>query len=255
MADARVTLKVSELSLRIGERWLLDGVSFNSDAGTWTLVYGPSGSGKSTLLRAINGLLWPTRGAIWAMGTAIPGRSRRQARAIWRQTGTVLQEVALFETKTALQNVALALRTVGADRASARLRATSWLDRLQLGDKLHEYPGRLSGGERQRVALARAFAVQPRLLLLDEPTSALDHATARIALEAVQELAAHGTTVVMSSHRVDEIVGMCDQRIALHNGHVSHIERHPTWAGRLAMVEQQEADRQVSTERGKIAPS
>jgi ABC-type multidrug transport system ATPase subunit len=255
MADARATLKVSDLSLRIGEHWLLDGVSFNSDEGTWTLVYGPSGSGKSTLLRAINGLLWPTRGAIWAIGTAIPGRSRRQARSIWRQTGTVLQEVALFETKTALQNVALALRTVGADRASARLRATSWLDRLKLGDKLHEYPGRLSGGERQRVALARAFAVQPRLLLLDEPTSALDHATARIALEAVKELAEQGTTVVMSSHRVDEIVGMCDQRIALHNGHVSHIERHPTWAGRLAMVEQQEADRQVSTERGKIAPS
>jgi ABC-type multidrug transport system ATPase subunit len=255
MADARATLKVSDLSLRIGEHWLLDGVSFNSDEGTWTLVYGPSGSGKSTLLRAINGLLWPTRGAIWAIGTAIPGRSRRQARSIWRQTGTVLQEVALFETKTALQNVALALRTVGADRASARLRATSWLDRLKLGDKLHEYPGRLSGGERQRVALARAFVVQPRLLLLDEPTSALDHATARIALEAVKELAEQGTTVVMSSHRVDEIVGMCDQRIALHNGHVSHIERHPTWAGRLAMVEQQEADRQVSTERGKIAPS
>jgi ABC-type methionine transport system ATPase subunit len=255
MADARLTLKVSELSIRIGEHWLLDGVSFNSDAGTWTLVYGPSGSGKSTLLRAINGLLWPTRGSIWAMGTEIPGRSRRQARSIWRQTGTVLQEVALFETKTALQNVALALRTVGADRASARMRATSWLERLKLGDKLHEYPGRLSGGERQRVALARAFAVQPRLLLLDEPTSALDHATARIALVAVRELAAQGTTVVMSSHRVDEIAGMCDQRIALHNGHVSHIERHPTRAGRLATVERQEADRQVSAERGKIAPS
>ena len=248
MADARVTLKVSDLSLRSGDYWLLDGVSFNSDEGTWTLVYGPSGSGKSTLLRAINGLLWPTRGTIWVMGTEIPGRSRRQARSIWRQTGTVLQEVALFETKTALQNVALALRSVGADRASARMRATIWLERLKLGDKLHEYPGRLSGGERQRVALARAFAVQPRLLLLDEPTSALDHATARIALEAMKELVEQGTTVVMSSHRVDEIVGMCDQQIALRHGQVSSIERHPTWARRLMMVERQEADRQVSTE-------
>jgi ABC-type methionine transport system ATPase subunit len=248
MADARITLKVSDLSLRIGDSWLLDGVSFNSDEGTWTLVYGPSGSGKSTLLRAINGLLWPTRGTIWAMGTEIPGRSRRQARSIWRQTGTVLQEVALFETKTALQNVALALRTVGADRASARMRATIWLERLKLGDKLHEYPSRLSGGERQRVALARAFAVQPRLLLLDEPTSALDHATARIALEAMKELVEQGTTVVMSSHRVDEIVGMCDQQIALRNGQVSSIERHPTGARRLVMVERREADRQVSME-------
>jgi ABC-type methionine transport system ATPase subunit len=248
MADARVTLKVSDLSLRIGDRWLLDGVSFNSDEGTWTLVYGPSGSGKSTLLRVINGLLRPTRGTVWVMGTEIPGRSPRQARSIWRQTGTVLQEVALFETKTALQNVALALRTVRADRASAGMRAIIWLDRLKLGDKLHEYPGRLSGGERQRVALARAFAVQPRLLLLDEPTSALDHATARIALEAMKELVEQGTTVVMSSHRVDEIVGMCDQQIALRNGQVSNIERHPTGGGRLAMVERKEADGQVRTE-------
>ena len=248
MADARVTLKVSDLSLRIGDRWLLDGVSFNSDEGTWTLVYGPSGSGKSTLLRVINGILRPTRGTIWVMGTEIPGRSPRQARSIWRQTGTVLQEVALFETKTALQNVALALRTVGADRASAGMRAIIWLERLQLGDKLYEYPGRLSGGERQRVALARAFAVQPRLLLLDEPTSALDHATARIALEAMKELVEQGTTVVMSSHRVDEIVGMCDQQIALRNGQVSNIERHPTWGGRLAIVERKEADGQVRTE-------
>jgi ABC-type methionine transport system ATPase subunit len=248
MAEARVTLNVSDLSLRIGDYWLLDGVSFNSDEGTWTLVYGPSGSGKSTLLRVVNGLLRPTRGTIWVMGTEIPGRSRRQARSIWRQTGTVLQEVALFETKTALQNVALALRPVGADRASARMRATIWLERLKLGDKLDEYPGRLSGGERQRVALARAFAVQPRLLLLDEPTSALDHATARIALEAMKELVEQGTTVVMSSHRVDEIVGMCDQQIALRNGQVSSVERHPTWGGRLVMVERKEADRQVSTE-------
>jgi len=237
MADAHVTLKLSDLSLRIGDQWLLDGVSFNSDEGTWTLVYGPSGSGKSTLLRVINGLLSPTRGAIWVMGTVIPGRSPRQARSIWRQTGTVLQEVALFETKTALQNVTLALRTVGADRASACVRAILWLDRLKLGGKLHEYPGRLSGGERQRVALARAFAVQPRLLLLDEPTSALDHATARIALEAVKELVEQGTTVVMSSHRVDEIVGMCDQQIALRDGQVSDIERHPTWGGRFARLE------------------
>ena len=248
MADARVTLKVSDLSLRIGDYWLLDGVSFNSDEGTWTLVYGPSGSGKSTLLRVINGILRPTRGTIWVMGTEIPGRSPRQARSIWRQTGTVLQEVALFETKTALQNVALALRTVGADRASAGMRAIIWLDRLKLGDKLHEYPGRLSGGERQRVALARAFAVQPRLLVLDEPTSALDQATARIALEAMKELVEQGTTVVMSSHRVDEIVGMCDQQIALRHGQVSSIERHPTWGGRLVRLERKEADRQVSTE-------
>src|SRR5262249_48284444 len=151
---------------------LLEGVSFECCEGEWTLIHGPSGAGKSTLLRALNGLRVPDRGRISILGTTIPGRSRREARRVWRQTGTVLQSVALFETKTARQNVELALRTTGMPRALARQRAGEWLERVRLNGKVDEYPARLSGGECQRVALARALAIGPRLLVLDEPTSA-----------------------------------------------------------------------------------
>ena len=228
MADSRVTVKVSDASVCIQDNWLLKGVSFECHEGEWTLVFGPSGAGKSTLLRAINGLCGPTRGCLWTLDTRIPGRNRRESRAVWKQTGTVLQEVALFETKTALENVELALRGHGDDRVCTRARATEWLERMQLGDKAEQYPCSLSGGERQRVALARAFARRPRLLILDEPTSALDRATARIVLEVVKELVDEGSTVVMASHRVGEVDGLCDQRVALCDGRVSDIEQRPT---------------------------
>jgi polar amino acid transport system ATP-binding protein len=225
MVDAGVTLSVSDVSVSVRGARILEEVSFDCLAGEWTVIHGPSGSGKSTLLRAVNGLCTPTRGYIRILDTRIPGRSRREARTVWRRTGTILQEVALFETKTALENVVLALRTIGLDRRAAREEAGEWLQRLNLGEKLPEYPSRLSGGQRQRVALARAFAARPRLLVLDEPTSALDRATAQIVLAAVKELAEGGTTVVMSSHRMEEVADMCAQRIGLHDGRLSAIER------------------------------
>jgi ABC-type multidrug transport system ATPase subunit len=197
---------------------ILEGLSFECSRGEWVLLAGPSGAGKSTLLRIINGLLLPTGGRVLTLGSPIPGRGRRQARAAWRQTGTVLQEVALFETKSARANVQLALTATGVDRASARRQAMTWLERLGIGDKADAYPWRLSGGERQRVALARALAPGPTLLLLDEPTSALDTATAADVLEAIGDLCRAGTTVVMSSHREDEVVAMCDKRIGLSGG-------------------------------------
>src|SRR5262249_43500656 len=142
-----------------------------------------------------------------------------------RQTGTVLQSVALFETKTARQNVELALRTTGMPRALARQRAGEWLERVRLNGKVDEDPARLSGGECQRGALARALAIGPRLLVLDEPTSALDRETAQAVLDGIRELVAQGTTVVMSSHRVEEVFDICDQRVSLCNGRITEIER------------------------------
>src|SRR5437899_3024108 len=118
-----VTVDVRDAAVGNGATWLLEDVSFECHEGEWTLILGPSGAGKSTLLRAINGLRVPSRGRISTLGTAIPGRSGREARWAWRQTGTVLQSVALFETKTARQNVELPLRTIGVPRALARAQA------------------------------------------------------------------------------------------------------------------------------------
>jgi len=225
MDDSRIAVKVSNVSITLQGNRILEDVSIDCPVGEWTLIYGVSGCGKTTLLRAINGLCVPDFGCIWTLGTPIPGRTHTEARATWRQTGTVLQEVALFETKNALDNVLLALHTVGVDRRLAREEAVGWLERLNIGDKLHEFPAHLSGGERQRVALARAFATRPRLLLMDEPTSALDQATAEVVMAAVKELVGQGTTVIMSNHRLSEVAEFCHQRIGLARGRVMIVDR------------------------------
>jgi ABC-type multidrug transport system ATPase subunit len=218
MTQNGVAVSVRDLSVRVGRSQALDRISFDCSPGEWVLLAGPSGAGKSTLLRTINGLQAPTTGAVWTLGTWIPGRGRREARSVWRQTGTVQQEVALFETKSARANVELALRVAGHDRASARHEGMKWLERFNIADKAEDYPWRLSGGERQRVALARALAPRPQLLILDEPTSALDLETAQVVLEAIKELVGQNTTVLMSSHREVEVAKMCDRLIRLLKG-------------------------------------
>lgn len=220
MVDSSTTVRVCDVSVRYAGCSPLKHVSFECRAGEWTLLCGPSGGGKTTLLRAINGLCEPSEGVIWTLGSRIPGRSAREARTVWRQIGTVLQEVALFETKTARHNVELALRALSADPRRARSEATGWLERLGLGDKLDQYPCQLSGGQRQRVALARAFVTRPRLLVLDEPFSALDHDSAQVVVEALKQCARDGATVIISTHRLDEIACLCDQRIDLADGHI-----------------------------------
>jgi ABC-type polar amino acid transport system ATPase subunit len=207
-----------QVQVRINDCEVLRDVSFSSGPGDWTLLVGPSGAGKSTVLRTLNGLHTPARGRAFSLGTWLPGRSRRQARQVWRATGTVLQELALFETRSAIGNVELGCRAAGKSAAEARVAALAWLDRLGLAGQAHNYPATLSGGQRQRVALARALAPRPRLLLLDEPTSALDCETAEVVLDAIGELVAEGTCVVMSSHRPEEVGSRCTQRVAMDAG-------------------------------------
>ena len=229
MKEAGLAVSVRDVSVRVGRTQALDQVTFDCARGEWILLAGPSGAGKSTLLRTINGLQAPTSGRVRTLGSWIPGRGGREARDVWRRTGTVQQEVALFETKSARANVELALRVTGCDRDAARRRAMEWLERFNIGQKAEEHPWRLSGGERQRVALARALAPGPQLLILDEPTSALDLETARTVLEAIGELVRQNTTVLMSSHREVEAAEMCDRRIRLHRGRLIGGEAQATF--------------------------
>ena len=222
MAERCVSVSAAEASVCIRGAELLRGVTFDCCEGEWTLLRGPSGAGKSTLLRLLNGLCTPSSGRVSTLGSLLPGRSRREAMSVWRQCGTVLQEVALFETRTARQNVALPLRASGVDRRSAGERAEEWLERLGLGDKADEFPCHLSGGQRQRVALARAFAGQPRVLFLDEPTSALDRGNAEHVLALLRGFVEQGATVVMAGHGVEHLAD-CSRIIDLEDGRIAGI--------------------------------
>jgi ABC-type methionine transport system ATPase subunit len=225
MGDPCLNVRCCKLSVCVGDATVISDVTFACCAGEWVVLAGRSGAGKTTLLRAINGLCPPSIGRVWALGSWIPGRSRKEAREAWRQTGTVQQDLALFESATALENVAMGLRGTGMSRTEVRSEAFGWLERFGLQDKAQAHPQRLSGGERQRVAIARALAPKPSLLILDEPTAHLDDGSARVVLTAIKDLVHQGSTVVMSSHRDQEVADLQTCRIELDNGQVSRICR------------------------------
>lgn len=225
MDESCLNVRCCELAVCVGAAKIIEEVTFDCCKGEWIIISGPSGAGKTTLLRAINGLCPPTAGRVWALGSWIPGRSRQEAQRAWRRTGTVMQDVGLFPTKSSVANVEMGLRSAGRNGTSARQEAREWLKRLGLGDKIAEYPGRLSGGERQRVALARALAPRPQLLILDEPTSHLDHGSARIVLSAIRDLVRDGATVIMASHRLEEVESLRTCEIVLESGRTARICR------------------------------
>lgn len=203
------------VAIGLGEQELISDLSFTCHEGECLVITGPSGSGKTTLLRTVNGLCPPHRGRVRVLGSWVPGRAGREAQRVWRRTGTVQQDAALFETRSVLGNVELALRTAGHSRKAARHEAAAWLDRVGLGDKLDELPRHLSGGQQQRVALARAMCTRPKLLILDEPTSHLDYALAREILGLARELVENGSALIMATHRVQEAEEFATSHIAL----------------------------------------
>ena len=189
-------------------------------------MLGPSGSGKSTLLRCINLLEPPEEGDILLEGKSIckgagPARARRAGARLRprRASGMVFQQFNLFPHKTAIENVAMAQRTVlGRGEAEARTKSAALLNRVGLADKLEEYPDRLSGGQQQRVAIARALAMDPQVMLFDEVTSALDPELVKEVLDVMRELAAEGMTMVVVTHEMGFAREVGDQVVFMDEG-------------------------------------
>ena len=185
-------------------------------------VLGPNGAGKTTLLRALCGLTAITTGRIRlgaevlddaAADTFVPTERR--------PVGVVFQDYRLFPHLDVLDNVAFSPRSRGATRREARVRATTWLERLDLVELASRKPHEISGGQAQRVALARALAAEPRLLLLDEPLSALD---ARTRLEVRTRLRHHlkdfAGPVLLVTHDPLEAMVLADRLLVIEDGRV-----------------------------------
>jgi len=224
-----------------GKLHVLRGIDLSVAAGDVVCVVGPSGGGKSTLLRCINLLEPPERGRILLEGHEITSTRRAELDFVRRRVGMVFQQFNLFPHKTAIENVSLAQRTVldrSGDEAAAKSRAL--LERVGLGDKLHEYPERLSGGQQQRVAIARALAMDPHVMLFDEVTSALDPELVKEVLDVMRELAGEGMTMVVVTHEMGFARDVCDRVVFLDGGLV--VEQGPP--GELLSQPREERTRQ-----------
>ncbi len=197
---------------------VLAGVEFSVDAGEFTVIAGPSGSGKSTLLNVLGLLEDADGGTVWFGDVAVNTLSRSdRSRHRGRFVGFVFQAFLLLPSLTALDNVLLAGRYVGAVRAEGRRRALTLLEQFGMGERGAHYPRELSGGEQQRVAFCRAIFNDPPLILADEPTGNLDDDNGALILKALRARAQAGGAVVVVTHRTDVMAG-ADAVYALDNG-------------------------------------
>lgn len=195
-------LSVTSLSKRYGDHTALQELSLEVPDARVLCLIGPSGGGKSTLLRLLGGLETPSSGHISLLGEALP-ESPEGLLSHRRRNGFLFQQFNLFPHLTALRNLTLPLEIVhhlSADEALSTARAA--LDRFGLIDHADKLPAQLSGGQQQRVGIARAIAAGPRILFLDEPTSALDPEMTAEVLELIQELAAEGQNIILSTHEM-----------------------------------------------------
>lgn len=199
---------------------ILEGISFDIQAGESVAVVGISGSGKSTLLGLLAGLDLPTTGRIHLAGECLndldeDGRARLRGAKV----GFVFQSFQLLPSLTALENVMLPLELAGVGGAEEQARQL--LERVGLQTRLTHYPKQLSGGEQQRVAIARAFAISPAVLFADEPTGNLDALTGSRINELLFELnAEQGTTLILVTHD-EKLAERCQRRIRLDGGRVA----------------------------------
>ncbi|HJU39025.1 MAG TPA: ABC transporter ATP-binding protein [Tahibacter sp.] len=161
---------------------------------------GPNGSGKSTTIRMLCGLLMPSEGQIRVLGHEIPA----EAEALKRRIGYMTQKFSLYEDLTVRENLEFLAAVHDVPRIAARARIDELLERYWLADRARQLAGTMSGGQKQRLALAGAVLHKPELLFLDEPTSAVDPQSRREFWESLFELADAGTTILVSTHYMDE---------------------------------------------------
>ena len=182
------------------------------------VICGPSGSGKSTLIRCINRLEEHQQGKIFVDGIELTN-NLKQIDRIRSEVGMVFQQFNLFPHLTALENLALAPIWVRKlSKAEAEEQAMKYLERVQIPEQAHKYPGQLSGGQQQRVAIARSLCKNPKIMLFDEPTSALDPEMIKEVLDVMVELAESGMTMIVVTHEMGFARTVADQMIFMDEG-------------------------------------
>ena len=179
----------------------LNDVNLEIDDGEFVFVCGDSGSGKSTLIKLLLKELDPTDGTITVDGRNLARIRHKQVPKYRRNVGVVFQDFRLLKDRNVYENVAFALKVIGASTAVIKKKVPQMLSMVGLAAKYKSKPKELSGGEQQRVAIARALVNDPDILLADEPTGALDSKSAKMLLEKFDYLNKElQATILMVTH-------------------------------------------------------
>jgi daunorubicin resistance ABC transporter ATP-binding subunit len=194
-------IAVDQVSKRFGSTVALDGVSLTVGAGEVLGLLGPNGAGKTTLIRIVATLLSPDSGTVVVAGHDVG----REPQAVRRSIGLAGQSAAVDELLTGRENLCLIGRLYGLGRREARRRADEVLERFGLAEAADRRVRTYSGGMRRRLDLAATLVGRPSVVLLDEPTAGLDPRSRRELWEFVDQLAADGATVLLTSQYLEEL--------------------------------------------------
>jgi len=196
----------------------LKGVNMQIEDGEFCFLVGPSGSGKSTIIKLITGELKPTSGTVHVNGYSLERIRKREVPYLRRTVGVVFQDFRLINKMTVYDNVAFAMRVVGAREREIRERVPYVLDLVGLSSKEHRHPGELSGGEQQRLAIARALINNPSTIIADEPTGNLDPQMSFEIMSLLQEINNLGTTMLVVTHAKDLVERFNKRTIVINDG-------------------------------------
>ena len=198
----------------------LNGVSLKIDDGEFVFLVGPSGSGKSTIIKILTAEIAPTSGSVCVNGFALEKIRSRAIPYLRRTLGVIFQDFRLIEKKSVYDNVAFAMRVIGAPESEIRKRVPYVLELVGLENKGRRLPNELSGGEQQRVAIARALVNNPSVIIADEPTGNLDPARSLEIMMLLERINALGTTVMVVTHEKELVNRFTKRVVAIDEGKI-----------------------------------
>lgn len=196
----------------------IKGVSLEIEEGSFTAIIGQNGSGKSTLAKNLNGLLLPSKGAVY-----VSDMDTRDEDKIWdiRQTAGMVFQNPDNQLVSAIveDDVAFGPENIGIDPVEIRARVDEALDAVKMGKYKRKAPHLLSGGQKQRIAIAGVVAIRPRCIIFDEPTAMLDPRGRKDIMEIIEKLHREGITVILITHFMDEAV-RADRVVIMNKGEI-----------------------------------
>ncbi|MEW6506755.1 MAG: ATP-binding cassette domain-containing protein [Bacteroidota bacterium] len=214
-------VELKNISLSFGEKLILENVSFTIENNLTTVIVGPSGAGKSSILKIIAGLWRPDSGEIFFNGKDIFKMCESEYQTMRKKIGIVFQSNALFDSLSVTENILYFLpeRKSLTDHELKEIseRLLNFVNMDGTGDL---YPEELSGGMKKRIAIARALAFNPKLILFDEPTTGLDPLNSASIIELIEKLKESGTTSVVVSHILNDVVELGEQIIVINDGSI-----------------------------------
>ena len=211
-------IQIKDVNKWFGDFQVLKNINLNVEKNKKIVVCGPSGSGKSTLIRCINRLEEHQQGSIIVDGNELT-EDTKNIEQIRAEVGMVFQQFNLFPHLSILDNCTLAPVWVKKmPKKEAEDLAMKHLEKVQIADQAHKFPGQLSGGQQQRCAIARALCMEPKIMLFDEPTSALDPEMIKEVLDAMVNLAKAGMTMIVVTHEMGFAKEVADEVICMEEG-------------------------------------